>query len=71
VIKIAEPQIGEAERQAVLAVLASGRLSNGPVTRELENAFARDVSHTQEAVAVSSGTAALHLALVAHGVGPG
>jgi dTDP-4-amino-4,6-dideoxygalactose transaminase len=71
VIKIAQPQIGEAEREAVLAVLASGRLTNGPVTQELEAAFAREVSQTREAVAVSSGTAALHLALLAHGVGPG
>lgn len=70
-IKISQPQIGEAEREAVLAVLASGRLANGPVTRELEAAFARDISRTREAVAVSSGTAALHLALLAHGVGPG
>jgi dTDP-4-amino-4,6-dideoxygalactose transaminase len=71
VIKMAQPQIGEAEREAVLAVLASGRLANGPVTRELEAAFAKDVSHTREAVAVANGTAALHLALLANGVGPG
>ena len=70
-IRIAEPRIGEAERKAVLAVLESGQLTNGPVTKQLEEAFARDVSHTAEAVAVSSGTAALHLALLAHGVGPG
>jgi dTDP-4-amino-4,6-dideoxygalactose transaminase len=71
VIKMAQPQIGEAEREAVLAVLASGRLANGPVTRELEAAFGKDVSQTREAVAVSSGTAALHLALLAHDIGPG
>jgi dTDP-4-amino-4,6-dideoxygalactose transaminase len=66
---MAQPQIGEAEREAVLAVLASGQLANGAVTRELEAAFAEQVSHTLEAVAVSSGTAALHLALLAHGIG--
>jgi dTDP-4-amino-4,6-dideoxygalactose transaminase len=71
VIKIAQPQIGAAEREAVLAVLTSGLLANGPVTRELEVAFAERVSHTREAVAVSSGTAALHLALLAHDIGPG
>jgi dTDP-4-amino-4,6-dideoxygalactose transaminase len=71
VIRIAQPQIGDAEREAVLAVLASGQLANGPVTRELEAAFAAQVSRTREAVAVSSGTAALHLALLAHGAGPG
>jgi dTDP-4-amino-4,6-dideoxygalactose transaminase len=70
-IRIAEPRIGDAERAAVLAVLESGQLTNGPVTRQLEAAFAREVSHTRDAVAVSSGTAALHLALLAHGVGPG
>jgi perosamine synthetase len=70
-IRIAQPQIGAAERDAVLAVLASGRLANGPVTRELEAAFAKDVSRSTEAVAVANGTAALHLALLAHGVGPG
>ena len=71
VIRIAEPRIGEKERQAVLDVLASGRLTAGPYTRRLEEAFARDVSGTAEAVAVSSGTAALHLALLAHDIGPG
>ena len=70
-IRIAEPRIGEAERKAVLAVLESGQLTNGPVTKQLEAAFAREVSRTAEAVAVSSGTAALHLALLAHGVGSG
>ena len=70
-IKLSQPQIGEAEREAVLAVLTSGRLANGQVTRELEAAFARDVSRTREAVAVANGTAALHLALLAHGIGPG
>jgi dTDP-4-amino-4,6-dideoxygalactose transaminase len=70
-IRIAEPRIGDAERAAVLAVLESEQLTNGPATKQLEEAFARDVSHTREAVAVSSGTAALHLALLAHNIGPG
>jgi len=70
-IRIAEPRIGDSERNAVLAVLESGQLTNGPMTKQLEVAFARDVSLTAEAVAVSSGTAALHLALLAHGVGIG
>jgi dTDP-4-amino-4,6-dideoxygalactose transaminase len=71
VIRIAQPLIGDAEREAVLAVLDSGQLVNGPVTRRFEEAFAQQVSGTREAIAVSSGTAALHLALLAHGVGPG
>ena len=70
-IKIAAPQIGGTERAAVLAVLASGHLANGPVTRELEATFAKDVSHTREAIAAANGTAALHLALLAYDVGPG
>ena len=70
-IRIAQPSIGEEERAAVLAVLASGRLSDGPATAELEAAFAREVSGTRQAVAVASGTAALHVALLAHGVGAG
>jgi dTDP-4-amino-4,6-dideoxygalactose transaminase len=71
VIRIAEPRLGDRERQAVLDVLASGRLTSGDYTHRLEAAFARDVSRTAEAVAVSSGTAALHLALLAHDIGPG
>ncbi len=70
-IRIAQPLIGPEERAAVLAVLASGRLAGGAVTRELEESFAREVSHTREAVAVANGTAALHLALLAHDIGPG
>jgi perosamine synthetase len=70
-IRIADPRITPEAREAVMAVLASGRLVNGPVTRRFEETFAREVSGTSEAVAVSSGTAALHLALLAHDVGPG
>jgi dTDP-4-amino-4,6-dideoxygalactose transaminase len=70
-IRIAEPRIGQAEREAVMAVLQSGHLTNGPMTKRLEERFAREVSQTVEAVAVSSGTAALHLALLVHGVGSG
>jgi dTDP-4-amino-4,6-dideoxygalactose transaminase len=70
-IRIAQPLIGHEEREAVLAVLDSGRLAAGPVTRLLEETFARDVAGTKEAVAVSNGTAALHIALLAHGIGPG
>jgi dTDP-4-amino-4,6-dideoxygalactose transaminase len=71
VIRIAQPMIGDEERAAVMAVLESGRLAMGPVTKDLEAAFARDVSGTAEAVAVSNGTAALHIALMAHDIGPG
>jgi perosamine synthetase len=70
-IRIAQPLIGPEERDAVLRVLDSGQLVNGPVTQQLEREFAAGVSHTAEAVAVANGTAALHLALLAQGVGPG
>jgi perosamine synthetase len=69
-IRIAQPLLGEEEEQAVLAVLRSGRLAQGPLVRHFEEAFAR-YTGVREAVAVSSGTAALQVALLAHGIGPG
>ena len=69
-IPIAAPQIGEEERQAVLAVLDSGHLAQGPVVEAFEREFATWCG-AEHAVAVSSGTAALHLALMAHSIGPG
>jgi dTDP-4-amino-4,6-dideoxygalactose transaminase len=68
---MAQLQIGDDERAAVMAVLDSGQLAAGPVTKRFEETFAREVSRTREAIAVSNGTAALHLALLAHGVGAG
>jgi len=58
------------EEDAVLKVLASGYLNDGPVVREFERQFAArlGVSH---AVAVTSGTIAITAALLALGVGPG
>lgn len=70
VIKLAQPIIGEDERQAVLDVLASGQLAQGPRVAAFEDAFA-EYAGVRHAVAVNSGTAALHLALVARGVGGG
>jgi len=69
-IRIAQPLLGEEEERAVLAVLRSGQLAQGPVVQRFEEAFARYIG-VREAVAVSSGTAALQVALLAHGVGPG
>lgn len=69
-IPIAKPQIGKEEKQAVLEVLESGMLAQGPKVEEFEEKFARYVG-AKYAVAISSGTTALHLALLAHGVGPG
>ncbi len=67
-IRIAQPLMAEEEEQAVLAVLRSGRLAQGPVVRRFEEAFA-EYTGVREAVAVSSGTAALQVALLAHGIG--
>jgi perosamine synthetase len=69
-IPLARPSLGEAEERAVLEVLRSGELSLGPRVAEFERAFAERVG-AQAACAVSSGTAGLHLALRAVGVGPG
>ncbi len=69
-IPMAQPVLGEAEERAVLEVLRSGQLSLGPRVPEFERAFAARVG-ARHASAVSSGTAALHLALRAVGVSEG
>jgi perosamine synthetase len=70
VIPLARPVLGDAEEQAVLAVLRSGQLSLGPRLAEFERRFAAFVG-SPHACALSSGTAGLHLALRAVGVGEG
>src|SRR4051812_11769671 len=62
--------ISQADIDAVVSVLSSDFLTQGPVTPAFEEAFAKahDVSH---AVAVSNATAGLHIACLALGVGPG
>ena len=69
-IPIARPQMGEEEKRAVWAALESGGLAQGARVRELEEAFAAYVG-VPHAVATSSGTTALHLALLAAGIGDG
>jgi len=69
-IPLAAPVLGAAEERAVLEVLRTGRLSLGPRVAEFERAFAARVG-APFACAVSSGTAGLHLALRAVGVGEG
>jgi dTDP-4-amino-4,6-dideoxygalactose transaminase len=64
------PAIGEEEIEAVAETLRSGWLTTGPRTAELE-ACMRRYLEAKHVLAVSSGTAALHLSLVALGVGPG
>lgn len=69
-IPLASPVLGAEEERRVVEVLRSGRLSLGPVLAEFEEAFAARVG-AAHAVAVSSGTAGLHLALRAVGVSDG
>jgi perosamine synthetase len=69
-IPLAQPVLGAAEEERVLAVLRSGQLSLGPLLAQFEAAFAARVA-APHASAVSSGTAGLHLALRAVGVADG
>jgi len=69
-VPIARPVLGTAEREAVARVLASGLLTQGPEVAAFEAEFSATVSG-RECVAMSSGTSALHLGLLAAGVGPG
>jgi perosamine synthetase len=69
-IPLARPTLGPEEEERVLAVLRSGQLSLGPALGEFERAFAARLG-AAHAVAVSSGTAGLHLALRAVGVSDG
>lgn len=67
----AKPIIGDEERAAVDAVLRSGMVAQGPEVKAFEAEFAAHFVPGRPAVAVNSGTAGLHLGLLAAGVGPG
>ncbi len=69
-IPISKPDISAAEKKAVMDVLDTGMLAMGPVTAQFEAAFAQ-MCGVKHAIAVSSGTTALHLALLAHDICPG
>ncbi len=69
-VPLVRPIIGRAEISAVSAVLRSGQMAQGQVVAEFEAEFAT-LCGTREAIAVNSGTAALFVALAAHGIGPG
>ena len=70
VIPVARPSFGRQEEDAVVQVLRSGWVSQGPRVAEFERKFAEYVG-APYAIAVSSCTAALHLALLTAGVKPG
>jgi dTDP-4-amino-4,6-dideoxygalactose transaminase len=69
-ILVAKPQLDEAEIEAVSDVLRSGMIAQGQRVADFEQAFA-EYNGVEHAVAVNSGTAALHAALLAHGIGKG
>jgi perosamine synthetase len=69
VIPHSRPSIGQEDIRAVVDVLSSGMIAQGEKVKEFERAVAQSVG-MRYGVAVSSGTAALHLALLGFGVGP-
>jgi dTDP-4-amino-4,6-dideoxygalactose transaminase len=69
-IPMSSPDLTDAEREAVLAVLRTPRLSMGPWLEAFEAEVARRAG-ARHAIGVSSGTAGLHLAALAAGVGEG
>ena len=69
-INIAKPMLGPEEKNAVLDVMSSGKLAQGEKVDLFEKAFAAYIG-TKHAVAVGNGTIAIHLALLAHGIGKG
>lgn len=69
-IPLSRPDITDSEIEAVTAVLRSGRLSIGPVQEQFERALAARVDR-EFGVACSSGTAGLHMVMLALGIGPG
>jgi perosamine synthetase len=69
-IRLARPDVGDAELAEIAAVLETGQLTMGAKVAELESLLA-DAAGTRHAVGVSSGTAALHLAVLALWIGDG
>ncbi|NTV36899.1 MAG: DegT/DnrJ/EryC1/StrS family aminotransferase [Anaerolineaceae bacterium] len=70
VVPMSSPDLTDAERQAVQAVLSTPNLSMGPYIEKFEQSFC-DLTGSKHAIAVNSGTAGLHLCVRAAGWGPG
>ena len=69
-ISMAKPIMGDEEKKAVLEVLETGIIAQGPKVKEFEVGFAK-MCGVKHAIATTNGTTALHLALLAHEIGPG
>jgi perosamine synthetase len=69
-IRLAVPYVGDEEVAAVERVMRSGQLSQGPETAAFEEEFSQLVGG-RHCIGVNSGTSALHVALLAAGIGPG
>lgn len=69
-IPVFKPSLGEEEEEAIVSVLRSGWIGNGPKTQEFEEKFKR-FTGVKNAVALNSASAAMHLAVIASGVSEG
>lgn len=69
-ISIARPHIGDEEKNAVMEVMTSGHVAMGPKVKEFEEKFA-EFCGAEYGIATTSGTSALHVALLANDIGPG
>jgi len=63
-IPVSKPFIGDEEINAVVEVLKSGMIAQGPKTKEFEEVFAK-FCNTKYAIAFSSGTTAIHAGVIA------
>lgn len=70
-IPAAKPIIGEEERRAVDRVLRSGMVAQGPEVEAFETEFSSHMVDGAQCIAVNAGTSALHIGLLAAGIGPG
>ena len=67
-LDVSKPKLYEKTSALVTNILSSGSIAQGKLVKQFEQAFAGYIG-TGYAIAVSSGTAALHLSLLAHGIG--